>query len=93
MPLHTKDGDQIIINAYPKAFEAICNGILWGMAAVCVLGVILDIWGPRDDSDSAQDRSGFTIRTDHGTGVQYLQTPRGLTPRLNADGTLHLVKP
>lgn len=37
----------------------------------------------RDDSDSPTERSGVKVITDHGTGIQYLMTPKGgLYPRL-----------
>jgi hypothetical protein len=41
-----------------------------------------------DDSDrSSSERSGVTIRTDYGSGLQYLESRQGsLTPRLGADG-------
>ena len=44
-----------------------------------------------DDSDNivTGKRSGFYVRTDYKTGVQYLVTTDGhVTPRLNPDGTL-----
>lgn len=43
----------------------------------------------RDSSDQMPKgkRSGLIVRTDYGTGVQYLESPfGGLTPRLDADG-------
>lgn len=44
-------------------------------------------WGKRDDTDSATERSGLVLYTDHGTGVQYVGTPFGaVTPRLGKDG-------
>ena len=40
-----------------------------------------------DDSDGAAVRSGLKVRTDHKTGLQYLETDNGgLTPRLGRDG-------
>lgn len=39
------------------------------------------------DDDSRQVRSGMALRTDHGTGCQYLQTwSGGITPRLDGTG-------
>ena len=50
--------------------------------------------GTSDDSDSATGKSNMEVRTDRKTGVQYLASPDGgLTPRLNADGTLAVVLP
>ena len=48
---------------------------------------------PYDDTDPPGERSGLAVYTDHRTGVQYLSTGRGgLTPRLNADGTIRIIK-
>lgn len=42
----------------------------------------------KDDSDSAESRSNMSVRTDHKTGCQYLESSKGdLTPRLQKDGT------
>ncbi len=53
-------------------------------------GFVLSAWlNPYDDTDSAnKERSGLVLRTDHGTGCQYLLTPwdRAITPRMGADG-------
>lgn len=48
----------------------------------------------RDSSDKDEkNRSGLMIRTDHLTGVQYVETPfGGITPRLNPDGSLVVTK-
>lgn len=47
-----------------------------------------------DDTDTdSWNRSGVIVRTDAKTGVQYLETAGGaITPRLNADGTLHVTQ-
>jgi len=40
----------------------------------------------RDDTDG-QKRSNMALRTDYGTGCQYLESSRGaITPRLSVDG-------
>ena len=40
-----------------------------------------------DETDSQEMRSNMVLRTDHGTGCQYLQTRHGgITPRLDPDG-------
>lgn len=42
----------------------------------------------QDSTDkNSWNRSGMRVYTDNATGVQYLSTGQGLTPRLNADGT------
>lgn len=46
-------------------------------------------WGKDDTDPIDKGRSGLTLYTDHGTGVQYLSDGNGgLTPRLAADGSL-----
>ena len=44
--------------------------------------------GAYDDTDHPSgERSNMALRTDHGTGCQYLETLwGGITPRLNSDG-------
>jgi hypothetical protein len=43
---------------------------------------------PRDDTDSATERSGVVLVNDALTGCQYLRTlwPSSITPRMGADG-------
>ena len=43
---------------------------------------------PTDDTDaSSTRRSGMSLKTDYGTGCQYLQSTHGnLTPRLDVNG-------
>jgi hypothetical protein len=44
-------------------------------------------FGGFDETDSPQERSNLGLRTDFGTGCQYLESSfGGLTPRLGADG-------
>ncbi len=44
-----------------------------------------------DNTDSATQRSGLVLHTDHGTGCQYLVSmglfARSITPRLRYDGS------
>lgn len=49
---------------------------------------------PTDDSDKdADNRSNLIVHTDYKTGVQYLSTRGGgITPRLDKDGKLVIVK-
>ena len=63
------------------------------IAGVVLSVMALDGWlGPFtwlldvDDSDGPGARSGFTIRTDHLTGCQYLEGRTALTPRFDATG-------
>ena len=47
----------------------------------------------RDGTDGRKHRSGMMLFTDYQTGVQYVGTLQGgLTPRLNADGTICIVE-
>ena len=63
---------------------------------VLILGTLLGSCSTdrRDDSDPPGAHSGFRVYTDALTGAQYLAVPfGGMTPRLNADGSIHTVKP
>lgn len=52
-----------------------------------VFSLLAGILIPRDDSDSPESRSGLTLRTDHKTGCQYLESKfSGLTPRVDGNG-------
>lgn len=46
------------------------------------------IWGfLGDETDSPSQRSGLALRTDHGTGCQYLVSLYGgITPRMDSSG-------
>lgn len=47
----------------------------------------------RDETDGKKKRSGMMLYTDYKTGVQYVGTLQGgLTPRLNADGSICTVE-
>jgi hypothetical protein len=64
---------------------------LIGIAALALLWIAdaVGIGHAYDDTDSKalNERSGVLLRTDYGTGCQYLEGGRGgLTPRLGADG-------
>lgn len=44
-------------------------------------------WGYGRDATDGKERSGLGLRTDAGTGCQYLVSPwGGITPRLDKDG-------
>lgn len=77
--------------AFRKNFEYALKVLTWVVVAfVCThitSGLLL-----RDDSDGDEmfEKSGFAVRTDYGTGCQYLITPAGLAfPRMAADGRRH----
>jgi hypothetical protein len=56
-----------------------------GFALLVVLTLIFS--GQRDDSDTADKRSGMKPRRDALTGCEYLETSKGaITPRLGRDG-------
>jgi len=61
---------------------------------IVVVSFGMNLFGVKvDDTDKNKwTRSGMRLRTDHGTGVQYLESADGvLTPRLNADGSLVVI--
>lgn len=62
-----------------------------GIYVLIVLAILLLIEASglrnRDATDGPNGRSGMKLRTDHGTGCQYLETADGgITPRLGSDG-------
>lgn len=59
----------------------------WVVIAYFVVSAIGSC-SPRDATDNPSgERSGMGLRTDHGTGCQYLVTPfGGITPRVDAHG-------
>lgn len=62
-----------------KAFVLV--GVAWSLV------VMVDSLFPRDDTDSAESRSGMSLYTDAATGCQYLSAGySGLTPRLTSNG-------
>nr|WP_317892407.1 DUF6440 family protein [uncultured Sphingomonas sp.] len=64
--------------------------LLFGVVCVVLAGAALQALGYGwDDTDvrGAGVHSQMRLRTDHGTGCQYLETSGGgITPRLNVDG-------
>jgi hypothetical protein len=69
----------------------------WGVAQVIglmligalALAVVINAFDlGTDDSDrNGWKRSGFDVRTDYKTGLQYLVSPKGsITPRLDGEG-------
>lgn len=56
--------------------------------ALILLGAVLTRCAPTDGTDRDWiERSGVTLRTDYGTGCQYLESAKGsLTPRLDGAG-------
>lgn len=74
--------------------KAIANGIhkfvtpyiLTTMALFVLLWVVGKTDWNKDDTDPANGRSGLAVKIDSLTGCQYLESPRGLTPRLNPGG-------
>jgi len=73
------------LEAYKQFRKDIALGVLLVLISqgICSL---FDIG--KNDSDSAEKRSGMSVRTDYKTGCQYLESSKGeLTPRLKKDGT------
>jgi hypothetical protein len=68
-------------------------GVLTGLAVLLILRWVIYITAPvsniHDDTDPENAYSGLNLYTDNLTGVQYLSVGNGLTPRLNADGSIH----
>lgn len=70
----------------------VAKGIFWAALATLVFGLAIAVIGRvfgigYDDTDKPPHRSGLAIKTDHGTGLQYLTTAKGgITPRLDAQG-------
>lgn len=57
------------------------------IAAGWVIMAQIDDSGWGRDATDGEHRSGLGLRTDHGTGCQYLVTPwGGITPRLDRQG-------
>lgn len=81
--------------------KALASGAIEAIGRLMVLGLIFILgisllfqwmgWESWDSTDAKQAgiHSGMRLRTDYGTGCQYLQTRDGfLTPRLRADGSM-----
>ena len=67
--------------------ERVLLGLFKTIAAIFILSWIfywLSFW--KDNTDPPLGRSGLEIKVDNLTGCQYLQSRRGLTPRLGKDG-------
>lgn len=81
---------QIIENAVANAGKKVVNHVAWmlfaGYMAIAAIGW-LATGGYKKDSTDGHDRSNMILRTDYGTGCQYLESRTGvLTPRLNTNG-------
>lgn len=67
-------------------FIAASIAICLVMVIVAIAQGIASLVNHRDSTDGEQ-RSGMILRTDHGTGCQYLEsTNGGITPRLDEEG-------
>ncbi len=67
---------------------------LWigiGILVVMIGGFFIGHMAASSDTTdmSRWNRSGLTVYTDQATGVQYLGTSNGLTPRIDKDGKLY----
>lgn len=80
---------------YWKMGELLALGAAFALAMIYAVATLLalilsplDRWRATDGTDKDwRTRSGFTLRTDWGTGCQYLEARGKLTPRLRADGS------
>ena len=62
-------------------------GFAFGILVVALTAsLISDMTTTRDDSDSKQSRSGLQVLTDEKTGLQYLRSKSGMTPRFDQNG-------
>jgi hypothetical protein len=67
-------------------------GVFLFIVCLTIIARILGACLPKDDSDG-EKRSGFTIKTDARTGVQYLQNIKGhLVVRVDQSGYPVLIK-
>lgn len=72
------------------ALAVLAKYFMIGLAFVLAFTLLADWqrWGMdgTDDRETGQ-RSGMALRTDHGTGCQYLESAKGgITPRLDRNG-------
>ena len=67
-------------------------GAMWlGALVAAILCYSLAVTSGGDDTDG-EKRSGVILRTDYGTGCQYLESVKGhLTPRLKPDGSVFCI--
>ena len=62
-------------------------GFAFGILVVgLAVSFISDMTTARDDSDSKQSRSDLRVLTDEKTGLQYLRSKSGMTPRFDVNG-------
>ncbi len=82
--------DGSALAAYRELKRDLAWFIVWIFAVMALLAFAGAMgWSPDvDDTDlSPRVRSGMVLRTDHGTGCQYLEAAGGgITPRLRPDG-------
>lgn len=67
------------------------RGLVLFTLALALIIPLIEGWAGHifggDDTDSLTEHSHMMLRTDHGTGCQYLETLfGGITPRLGSDG-------
>lgn len=68
-------------------FWSVMRFVALGIVLSVVFKLVFDERYSLDDTDTQSDRSGVVLRTDYGTGCQYLETMSGgITPRLNKSG-------
>ena len=78
---------EIIEMAVANAGKKVVNHVAWmlfiGYLLIAAIGWFTT---DKDDTDGPK-RSNMVLRTDYGTGCQYLESHTGvLTPRMSADG-------
>lgn len=78
--------ENAITNAGKKIFNHIVTTIFIGWLVIAALGYLLS-GGYEKDATDGYKRSNLKLRTDYGTGCQYLETTGGsITPRLGYGG-------
>jgi hypothetical protein len=84
-----ESGEALGRNMMSGAIEQVGKVLFLAIIFIVVAGTILRVFGipARDSTDSPTERSGFKLRTDYGTGCQYLESRDGfLSPRLDKTG-------
>ena len=71
-----------------EVWKEIKRMFLWGIVVYFMLttGINYLNIGVDDTDLNGQNRSGVTLITDHGTGMQYLYRGGALIPRVDRDG-------
>jgi hypothetical protein len=76
-------GEELFKGYLTTAYKAAVVFFIWW----AVIQLLYTLFYPLDPTDKDEwNRSNLVIRIDYNTGCQYLESPHGLTPRLNQLG-------